>query len=125
MLAPPERIGSTLHMATPEARVGRSGSSIVVAPPDDAPSIKTPVGNVDAVVVQGPTQMSTQAIILCVDHDLPVHWVTTTGRHVASLMASVGQAQRRVRHYRAPAEPAERVRLAKLLVRTNVEGQYR
>lgn len=124
-LFPPDRGGTSLHVVTPGARVGRSRETLVVTPPDDQPPTKHPIREVDSVVLHGFAQLTTQAVNLCVDHDVPVHWLTTSGRHVASLTASAGQVQRRVRQYRALADEATCLRLAKALARAKVEGQHR
>lgn len=124
-LFPPDRSGTNLHVLTAGARVGRSGESLVVTPPDDTPPTRSPVREVDALVVHGPVQVTTQALSLCVDHDVPVHWLTTTGRHVASLTPTAGQVQRRFRQYRALSDPETCLRLAKALAHAKIEGQYR
>jgi CRISPR-associated protein Cas2 len=40
-----------------------------------------------------------------------VHWVSTSGRHVASLTATAGQVQRRIRQYRALTDKATCLRV--------------
>ena len=107
------------------ASIGRSKAELVVRPPDDAPSTKHPIGEIDSVVLHGYAQITTQAINLCVDHDVAVHWVTASGWHTGSLTATAGQVQRRVRQYRALADEANCLRLARSLVRAKVEGQHR
>lgn len=124
-LFPPDRDGTSLHVVTPGARIGRSRETLVVTPPDGEPPSKHPIREVDSVVLHGFAQLTTQAVNLCVDHDVPVHWLTTSGRHVASLTATAGQVQRRVRQYRALADEATCLRLAKALARGKVEGQHR
>jgi CRISPR-associated protein Cas1 len=124
-LFPPERDGTTLHVVTPGTSVGRSGETLVVKPPDGAPPSKHPIREVDSLLVHGHAQVSTQALNLCVDHGVPVHWLSTSGHHTASLTASAGQVQRRVRQYRALAEESTCLRLAKALARAKIESQHR
>ena len=62
------------------------------------------------------------ALTLCADRDGPVHWLTTSGHHTASLTATAGQVQRRLRPNRAVADEATCLRLAKALARAKVEG---
>lgn len=124
-LYPPDRDGTTLHVVTPGAGVGRSGDSLVVKPPDGQPPSKHPIREIDSLLLHGYAQVTTQALNLCVDRGVPVHWLTTTGRHVASLTATTGQVQRRIRQYRALADESVCLRLAKALVRAKVEGQHR
>lgn len=124
-LYPPDRDGTTLHVVTPGASVGRSGESLVVKPPDNAPATKHPIREIDSLLIHGYAQITTQALCLCVDHEVPVHWLSTGGRHTASLTATAGQVQRRVRQYRALSDETTCLRLAKALAAAKVEGQHR
>jgi CRISPR-associated protein Cas1 len=124
-LFPPDRDGTSLHVVTTGSSVGRSREELVVHTPDGQPDVKRPVRQLESVLLHGPTQITTQALSLCVDHGVAVHWLTSSGRHVASLTATAGQVQRRVRQYRALADEANCLRLARALVRAKVEGQHR
>jgi CRISPR-associated protein Cas1 len=124
-LFPPDRDGTCVHVLTAGARVGRSGETIVVTPPDGQPPSKHPVREVDSIVLHGFAQLTTQALGLCVDHEVPVHWLSASGHHVASLTTTAGQVQRRLQQYRALADEATCLRLAKILARAKVEGQHR
>jgi CRISPR-associated protein Cas1 len=124
-LFPPDRDGTSLHVVTHGASVGRSSAELVVRNPDEGPPSKHPVRELDSVVLHGYAQITTQALNLCVDRGVAVHWLTASGRHVASLTSTAGQVQRRLRQYRALAEEADCLRLAKALVRAKVEGQHR
>jgi len=124
-LFPPDRDGATLHVLTAGARVGRSGETLVVTPPDGDPPSRHAVREVDALVLHGHAQATTQALALCAERDVPVHWLTTSGHHTASLTATAGQVQRRLRQYRALADEATGLRLARALAHAKVEGQHR
>jgi len=124
-LFPPDRDGTSLHVVTPGASVGRSGETLVVKPPDGAPASKHAIRAIDSLLLYGYAQVTTQALNLCAEHCVPVHWLTTTGRHTASLTSTAGQVQRRVRQYRALADEATCLRLAKALARAKIEGQHR
>ncbi len=124
-LFPPDRDGTSLHVVTPGATVGRSGETLVIRTPDGAPATKYPIREVDALLLHGYAQVTTQALNLCVDRGVPVHWLATSGRHTASLSAGAGQVQRRVRQYRALADEGTCLRLAKALAHAKVEGQHR
>jgi CRISP-associated protein Cas1 len=124
-LFPADRDGTTLHVVTPGASVGRSGESLVVKFPDGAPATKHAIRETDSVLLHGYAQISTQAINLCVERSIPVHWLTTSGHHTASLTATAGQVQRRLRQYRALADEPTCLRLAKALARAKIEGQHR
>jgi CRISPR-associated protein Cas1 len=123
-LFPADRAGTTLHVVSQGAHVGRSGDSIVVRPREE-PETKHPVRGVDTVVLHGFSQISTQAIRLCVDHEVGLHWLSTTGYHTASLVPTVGQVQRRIRQYQALTDEAICLRLAVALAKAKIESQHR
>jgi CRISPR-associated protein Cas1 len=123
-LFPPDRDGSTLHVVSQGAHVGRSGDSIVIKP-RDGPESKHPSRGVDTLLLHGFAQVSTQALRLCVEHGIGIHWLTTTGYHTASLTPTAGQVQRRIRQYRALTDEATCLRLARALVLAKVESQHR
>jgi CRISPR-associated protein Cas1 len=122
-LFPPDRHGATLHVLSQGAHVGRSGDCLAVRP-RDGPETKHPVRQVEAVLLHGFAQLSTQAIRLCVEHEVGVHWLTAGGWHTASLVPTAGQVQRRLRQYRALAEEATCLRLARTLALAKVQGQH-
>ena len=124
-LFPPDRDGTSLHVLTAGAKVGRSAETLVVTPPDGEPPSKHPIREIDSLLVHGYAQVTTQALNLCAERGIPVHWLTTSGKHVASLTASAGQVQRRVRQYRALSDEANCLRLAKALALGKIEGQHR
>ena len=123
-LFPPDRDGATLHVASQGATVGVSGDTVVVRP-REGPEVKHPIRGVEDVLLHGFAQISTQAVRKCSEHGVGVHWLTTGGYHTASLVATAGQVQRRVRQYRALADEPTCVRLTKALASAKVEGQYR
>ena len=124
-LFPPDRDGASLHVVTPGARVGRSRETLVVTPPDGEPPTKHAIREVDAIILHGQAQATTQALALCAEREIPVHWLTTSGHHTASLTATAGQVQRRLRQYRALADEATCLRLARALAHAKVEAQHR
>jgi CRISPR-associated protein Cas1 len=123
-LFPPDRDGATLHIVAQGAHVGCSYDSIVIKPRDQ-PETKHPIRGIETVLLHGFAQISTQAIRRCVEHGVGLHWLTTSGYHTASLVPTAGQVQRRLRQYRALAEEATCLRLARALVHAKVEGQHR
>jgi CRISP-associated protein Cas1 len=122
---PPDRDGASLHIVTAGARVGLAGETLVVTPPDGEPPSKHAIREIDSVLLHGHAQMTTQALALCAERDVPVHWLTVSGYHVASLTATAGQVQRRRRQYRSLADEATCLRLARALAHAKVEGQHR
>jgi CRISPR-associated protein Cas1 len=123
-LFPPDHDGASLHVVAQGAQVGCSGDTLVVRPRDQ-PETRHAVRGIDALLVHGFAQLTTQALRLCVEHGVGVHWLSTTGFHTASLTPTAGQVQRRVRQYRALADEPTCLRLAQALVHARVEGQHR
>jgi CRISPR-associated protein Cas1 len=123
-LFPPDRDGTTLHVVSQGTHIGRSADSLVVRP-RDGPASKHPIRAVDAVVLHGFAQISTQALRACTEHGVAVHWLTTGGVHTGSLVPTAGQVQRRIRQYRALCDEAVCLRLARALVLAKVEGEHR
>lgn len=126
-LFPPDDQRTTLHVVSQGAAIGRSADRITVRPrdPKDGPESHHPSREISAILLHGFAQITTQAIRLCADNDIAVHWLNAGGGHVASLTASVGRVQRRIRQYRALSDDAIRLRLAKQLTHAKVEGQHR
>lgn len=125
-LFPEKDTRTTLHVLSQGAKVGRDAESLVVTTPEG--TIRRPSGEISAVILHGMTQISTQALRLCADREIAVHWVTQTGWHVGSFTTTAGQVQRRVRQYQAlygKEGDALRLRLAKALVIARLEGQRR
>jgi CRISPR-associated protein Cas1 len=125
-LFPPDDRRSSLHVVSEGATIGRSGDRLVVRPrKGEGPETKHASQEISAVLLHGFAQITTQAIRLCDEKDIAVHWLTGGGRHLASLTASVGQVQRRIRQYRALTDDAACLRLARQLVKAKLEGQSR
>lgn len=123
-LFPPDDQRTTLHVVSQGATVGRSADRLVVRSLE-GPDTSHPSREVSAVLLHGFAQISTQAIRLCQEQDISVHWLTVSGGHISSLTSSVGQVQRRIRQYQALSDSAICLRLAKQLVGAKVEGQHR
>jgi CRISPR-associated protein Cas1 len=112
----------TLHVITQGARVGRKGDRLEVSAPDDAPQLH-PVHEVGQVVLHGFTQITTQALRLCAEQEVGVHWVTGGGRYMGAWVAGMGSVQRRIRQYRALTDPELCLKLARRLAEARVRGQ--
>ena len=93
--------------------------------PREGPEAKHPARGLDTLLLHGFTQISTQAIRKCVEHGVGVHWLSVAGHHAASLVPTAGQVQRRVRQYKALADEAVCLHLARRLAAAKVEGQYK
>lgn len=120
---PSNRERQTLHVVSHRAHVGRSGETLVVT--TDEGTEKIPIGQIDAVVIHGYGQVTTQAIHLCAYRGVAVQWMTGGGRFAAGTAASPGRVQQRIRQYAALSEQSTRLRLARRLVQAKVETQLR
>jgi CRISPR-associated protein Cas1 len=123
-LFPSDRQLQTLHVASHKAYVSRSGESLVVTA-DDIEKQVVPIQSIDAVVVHGFGQVTTQAIQLCSHHDVAVLWLSSGGHFVAGTANSPGRVQQRIRQYAALSDEATRLRLTRQLVHAKVETQLR
>lgn len=112
-----------IHVTEEGSRVGKSGEQIVVTPRNEEPR-KFPGRDVAAIVLHGPTQISSQAIHYAVAHDIGVHWFTGGGQYVAGLMPP-GGVQRRHRQYAGLGDPQQALHLARKLVKAKIENQLK
>ena len=85
-LFPSNRERQTLHVMSPKAHVGRSGESLVVTAEDEERETTTqrvPIEEIDALVVHGFGQVTTQAIHCVRSRGVAVQWMTTGGKFAA------------------------------------------
>jgi len=120
--AHPDRM--TLHVDEPGARIGRRNEQLLLQP-KEGEDRAIPIVEVGSVVVHGFAQISTQALRLCADHDVSVHWMTGSGGLIGSLAPSAASAQRHLRQFAALRDDGKCLDLAKLVVGAKVEGQLR
>ena len=122
-LFPPLSSGQVVHVTSHGTRVGRSGETLVVTGEQD---FKTtlPVNDVEALVIHGNAQVTTQALHLCVTQDISVHWFTGGGNYVGGLSVA-GGVQRRIRQFAALSAADTALSLAKRLAMAKVETQLR
>lgn len=123
-LLPPHPGGLTLHVTVDGARVGREGWNLVVKLPDGAAE-KFPTNEVESVVVHGFAQITTQALRLCADRDIQVHWMTQSGGLICSTAPSAPSGQRHLRQFEALRDPERCLGLAKSLVLAKLAAQLR
>ncbi|MBK8240331.1 MAG: type I-MYXAN CRISPR-associated endonuclease Cas1 [Deltaproteobacteria bacterium] len=121
-LFPADTEKRSLHVLTHGARVGRSGDTLVVAA-RDAPNTVVGMREVSDVVLHGFAQISTQALRSCAAAEVPVHLVTTSGAFVGSFAGHSGGVQRRLRQFRALADDATALALARRLIVAKLQMQ--
>jgi CRISPR-associated protein Cas1 len=122
-LFPPHADRMVVHVIEHGAHVGRKGDQLAVRLRDDAEEQVYPIRQVEAVVLHGYAQISTQALRLCADHEVSVQWVTTSGVVMGAFAPVVHSAQRQLRQFQALSDPELRLRLARTLVTAKVEAQ--
>ncbi len=116
--------GTTVHVSSNQARVGRKGGQLVICVRDE-PDRVIPINDVASVVLHGFAQMSTQALRLCAMREVNVHWMTQAGGLVGSLAPTTTTAQRHIRQFEALSHEGMRLMLAKRLVQAKIEHQLR
>jgi CRISPR-associated protein Cas1 len=124
MLFPPMQEGQVLHVTTPGTSVGRTGERLKVQCEGEKAQV-FPVEDLHAVVIHGYSQMTTQALHLCAERGIPVHWLTGSGRYVGCLSPDAGKVQRRLRQFQALSDPGTCLRLARKLALARAEGQLK
>lgn len=112
-----------LHVLTNGAKVGRKGDRLEVWSPDTEEKAHYPVQEIGQVVIHGFAQITTQALRLCADRNLGVHWVSYGGRYMGAWTSGQGSVQRRIRQYQALTNPDFCLALAKRLAEAKVRGQ--
>lgn len=123
-LFPADDPRTTLHVIGHGTRVGRKSDELSVQP-REGPAETWPIRQVRSVSVHGYASISAQALALCADHGVAVHWFGAGNFYVGSFWRDDLAVQRRIRQYEALREPAFRLSLARRLVQARVEGQLR
>lgn len=112
-----------LHILTNGAKVGRKGDRLEVWSPETEEKQVFPVQEIGQVVIHGFAQISTQALRLCAERNLGVHWVGYGGRYMGAWTSGQGSVQRRIRQYKALTDADFCLALAKRLVEAKVKIQ--
>lgn len=112
-----------LHILTNGAKVGRKGDRLEIWSPETEEKEHYPVQEIGQVVIHGFAQITTQALRLCAERNLGVHWVGYGGRYMGAWSSGQGSVQRRIRQYQALTNPDFCLALAKRLAEAKVRGQ--
>lgn len=114
-LFPPDDERRVLHVLESGTRVGKAGEQLKITYRDRRVEA-IPARQISQLVLHGFAQISTQALRFCADQEVGVHYLSGGGRYLGSFSAGSGPVQRRVRQYRALAQPEFCLELAKRLV---------
>ncbi|MCI0412372.1 type I-MYXAN CRISPR-associated endonuclease Cas1 [bacterium] len=123
-LFPADDHRQALHVVTPGARVGRAGDEIEIFAPEQ-PKERHPVREIGQVVLHGFAQITTQALRLCADKEVAVHWITQGGGYIGSFSSGAGAVQKRIRQYEALRTPEFRLQLVRRLAEAKILSQLR
>jgi CRISPR-associated protein Cas1 len=121
-LFPAEDERRTLHVLTQGARVGRKGDRFEIKAPEESPQLH-PVHEIGQIVLHGFSQVTTQALRLCAEQEIGVHWLTAGGRYMGAWVSGIGSVQRRIRQYQALTDAEMCLRLARRLAEARARGQ--
>ena len=111
-----------LHVLTSGAKVGRKGDRFEIKAPDE-PSQLRPAQEIGQVVLHGFAQITAQALRLCGEKEIGVHWLTAGGRYMGAWASGIGSVQRRIRQYQALTDEGVCLRLARGLAEARARGQ--
>jgi CRISP-associated protein Cas1 len=121
-LFPADDDRQSLHVVAQGARIGRKGDRLEITQPDEVPELY-PVNEIGQVVLHGFAQITTQALGLCSQKEIGVHWLTYGGRYLGAWSSGAGSVQRRIRQYKALTDSDFCLSLAKRLAEARVRGQ--
>ncbi|TWU43851.1 CRISPR-associated protein Cas4/endonuclease Cas1 fusion [Novipirellula aureliae] len=119
-LFPSRRDRRTLHVTTVPATVKRSARQLHIETEESTK--KVPMEQVDAVVLYGGAQITSQAIAGCVYEKIAVQWVTAGGR-VTGMVETPGRVRQRIRQFTALTSPDVCLQLARVTVVAKIQFQ--
>lgn len=122
-LYPPDTERRTLHVVSHAARVGRAGESLKVIEAGKKTPETFGIREVSDVVLHGYAQITTQALRLCANDGISVHWVTTTGAYLGAFSSHAPAVQRRIRQYRGLCNDDLALDLARRLIVAKIQLQ--
>lgn len=111
-----------IHVIEPGTAVGRMGEKIKIARRNQ-PLETIPARQVGQLVLHSFSQISTQAIYLCAEQRIGVHFISGGGRYLGSIDNRQGSIQRRIRQFAALSAPDFCLELARRLVACRAQGQ--
>lgn len=124
-LFPPDDDRKVLHVVEQGAKIGRTGDQLKIEYREaDNRTVKFPVNDVSQVVINGFSQISTQALRFCADEGVGVHYIATSGQYLGFFSPAKRSAiQQKIRQYRALVDSEVCLRLAKQTVLCRMDMQ--
>lgn len=126
-LFPADNDRRVIHIVDQGTRIGRSGDQLKFEYLDDEkPLVCLPINDIGQIVINGYSQISTQALRFCSEEDIGVHYLTGGGQYLGSFQpAKRTRVQQRIRQFRELSDRQTCLRLAKQLVdcRTDMQRQ--
>ena len=119
-LFPARRDRRTLHITSVPATVSRSNRSLVVDV--DGDKKRMPVEQVEAVLLHGGAQITSQAIHMCTYENVAVQWISGGGK-VLGTLAPPGRVRQRIRQFEALRDPGLCLKLTRQTVMAKVQFQ--
>lgn len=116
--------GTTVHVVSHKARISKSGETLRIEGEETNPRV-FPVNDIQALVIHGYGQVSTQALHFCASREIPIHWLSPGGTYIAGLSFGAGAVHRHLRQYSALSQPGVCLTLARKTVLAKIEGQLR
>ncbi len=124
-LFPADDDRKVIHVVDPGTRVSRSGNQLKFEyKNNEKPPVCLPINDVAQVVLNGYSQISTQAINFCSEEGIGVHYLTSGGEYMGSFRsAKKSRVQQRIRQFKALIDDKFCLRIAKQLVQCRTEMQ--
>lgn len=105
-----------LHIVDSTARLGRSGNQLKITS-ENASQQTLPIKQFGQIVIHGFAQVSTQALRMCADEDISVHYISGGGSYIGSFTGAQGsKIQRKIRQFTAFSDESFCLELARNLV---------
>lgn len=124
-LFPPDDDRKVIHVVDPGTRITRSGNQLKFEYKDnEKPPVCLPINDVAQIVINGFSQISTQAINFCSEQGIGIHYLAGGGEYLGSFQsAKRTRVQQKIRQFKALCDPDFCLRLSKQLVQCRTEMQ--
>lgn len=124
-LFPREEERKVIHVVDPGTRVGRSGDQLKFEyKNNEKPTVCLPINDIGQLVLNGFSQISTQALAMCAEEDIGVHYLASGGEYLGSFQpAKRSRVQQKIRQFRALSDQDFCLSLAKRLVDCKTDSQ--